>query len=175
MATESGASEDGPLDVLGNEDKIIKQASTSPPGRSARDRVGLWLAMRAVEPSITDREIAGRMGISHGYLRQLIYKARRGGWLEFTDPLHQMEYDIVPMAVDNLSELLNSKDRRATIETAKGVLFPLYRDYKGISETAQTILALKIETAEPTSELKAITGQIVGRPRLLEGVIDAQP
>jgi len=128
----------------------------------------MWLAMKSLEPGVTDREIAGRLGISSGYMKQLLYHARRDGWLHFEDPLHKIEYDIIPKVVDNLSYFLGKKDKTVTVETAKGVLFPQYKELKGISDAPQTILALKIEAADPTAEVRVITGQIVGQPRQLE-------
>ncbi len=136
--------------------------------KSPRARIATWLAMRSVEPGIRNSEIADRRGISVGYLRDMIYKARKEGWLQFSDPMDQIEYGIIPKVVDNLNYFLDKKDRSVTIETAKGTLFKQYQESKGISDAPHTVLALKIEAPEPGTEPIAISGHIVGKPRQLE-------
>lgn len=128
----------------------------------------MWLAMRSLEPTLSTKDIADRLGISVGYLRNLIYNARKDGWLSFTDPLDQIEYGIVPKVIDNLNYFLDAKDKTVTIETAKGTVFPQYKESKGISEAPHTVLALKIEAPLPSDNVRVIAGQIVGRPRQLE-------
>jgi hypothetical protein len=122
--------------------------------------------MRALTPGITNIEVAGRLGVTPRTLNNLIYKATKEGWLKFEDPLGKLEYGIIPKAIDNLEGFLNEKDKTCTMETLKGTIFKQYQESKGISDASQTVLMLKIEPAE-TSEIKVITGTIVGRPREL--------
>lgn len=136
--------------------------------KSPRARIATWLAIRAVEPHLTNGEIAERMGLSIGYLREIIYKSRKEGWLKFSDPMDQIEYDIVPKVVDNLNYFLDKKDRSVTIETAKGTIFKQYQESKGISDAPRTVLALKIEAPEPGAEPVVVAGRIVGKPREIE-------
>jgi transposase len=135
-------------------------------GRTARDRVGQWVAMRAQEPGISNTEVAKRLGISPGALNSLIYEANRDGWLKFDDPLSRVKYELIPKVVSNLNEFLDKKDRTVTLETAKNTIFKQFQDSEGIRDSSNMVLALKIEAADPETA-RAITGQIVGRPREL--------
>jgi len=129
-----------------------------------RSRVMQWVQMRALEPRITNVEVAKRLGIAVNYLNACITQAKKEGWLRFDDPVARMEYEIVPKVVDNLSMLLDKGDRTATIETAKGTIFKTYQESKGISEQPQTVLALRIERADGDN-MKIVTGHIVGRSK----------
>ena len=107
------------------------------------------------------------MGLAPVTLKKYIYKARAQGLLRFDDPLEKLEFEIVPKAVDNLNTLMDAKDKIATLEVAKGIIFKQYLESKGISDAPQTVLALKIEMPEGGEE-KIVAGTIVGRPRRLE-------
>lgn len=135
--------------------------------RKARDRVATWIAIRAQEPHLLQREIADRMGINPKTLTALLYNATKAGWLQFDDPLEKIEYQIVPKVVDNLIEFLDQKDKTVTLETAKGTIFKSYQASKGISDAPSNVLALKIEMVDPTTPTKSITGQIIGKARAL--------
>lgn len=135
------------------------------PLRTKRATVAKWAALRVTEPNLTNIEIAQRLGISVISLNGYISLGRKEGWLRFEDPLARMEYEIVPKAVAGLSELLDRKDKTAIIETAKGTLYPMYRESKGVVEQQQTVLALKIERADGEN-MKVITGHIVGKPKI---------
>lgn len=135
---------------------------------SIRSRIADWLEVRALEPGITNTEIARRMGISRQSLQALIYKAQQEGLLKFEDPLDKIEYEVIPKVVNNLNHYLDAKDKTVTIETAKGTIFKAYQESKGINEAAQTILALKIEAAPGGEGVKVVSGHIVGKPREVE-------
>ena len=129
--------------------------------RTARARVGDWIKARALEPGITDIEVARRMGISPTSLKSHISKATKEGWLQFDDPLADLEYTIIPKVTENLKLFLDARDKQVTIETAKGTIFKQFQDSKGISDAPQTVLALKIEQPEGAAQI--VTGKIVGR------------
>ena len=135
--------------------------------RSLPVRIAEWAAIRAAEPHLKDSEVAERMGLAPVTLKKYIYKARAQGLLRFDDPLEKLEFEIVPKAVDNLNTLMDAKDKIATLEVAKGIIFKQYLESKGISDAPQTVLALKIEMPEGGEE-KIVAGTIVGRPRRLE-------
>jgi transposase len=138
------------------------------PGRSARDRVAQWLALKANQPSLKNKEIAEMLGISPITLQQYIGQGRKAGWLQFDDPLDKVEHLIIPKTVDNLMEFLNQKDKTVTLETAKGTIFKQYQASKGIQEGGQQVLALKIEMPTASSQVpKIAVGQIVGQPKVL--------
>ena len=135
-------------------------------GKTGRDRIIQWMSFRAAEPGITNKEVAKRLGLSARTLNTLISKAARQGWLKFEEPMERIEHEIIPKAIQNLSEFLDQKDHQATLETLKGTAFPVYRESKGAGDSSNTVLALRIETADP-SDVKVLTGNIVGTPREL--------
>ena len=138
-------------------------------GRDARSRIAKWIEMRALEPGITNIEIAERMGIQAHTLNSMISRARRQGWLKFEDPMSKLEYEIIPKTIENLGHYLDKKDKYVTVETAKGTVFPQFKEKHGISDAPTTVLALKIETAPRSDgelvDTTVITGKIVGAPR----------
>lgn len=154
--------------------KVIQADILEVTSRSMRSRIGQWMELRRVDPSLTNAECAKQMGISPGTMNNYIYRAQREGWLKFTEPLSRLEHEIIPQTLDNLAFYLSKeggRDKQVTIETAKGMIFKQYLDSKGINEAPQTILALKIETVENASA-KPGSGHVVGAPRVLELPID---
>jgi hypothetical protein len=112
-------------------------------------------------------------GFSPRTLYGIIYRATKEGWLRFEDPVQRIENEIIPKVVDNLSRMLDEGNERVTIETAKGTIFRKYQEEQGISDAAQTILALKIEQPDGT-ETKILTGRIVGRPKAIPTTTDSE-
>lgn len=139
-----------------------------------RDRVKKWLQWKAIEPKLTQREAAERLGIAEQTLTNTIYKATKEGWLKFEDPLAELEYEIMPKVTHNLKYYLDQGDKDVTIKTAQGTLFKQFQAAKGVQQTAPqtTVLAFKIEIP-PGGPANAATGVIVGTPRKLE-IVDAQ-
>jgi transposase len=137
---------------------------------AGRKRLTEWLTLKAQEPTLTTKEIAGRLGVAPATLYTLISRATKEGWLKFDDPIDRLEHEIIPKAIDNLSEFMDQKDKQATLETMKHTVFKQFQESKGISEQPTTVLALKIETVDPAN-MKVITGHVVGRPRVLNGEV----
>jgi hypothetical protein len=131
--------------------------------------VAEWVRLRDAESNITNKEVARRLGISSSALSDSISRGMKEGWLKLTDPMDQVEHLLIPKVVDNLNFFLDAKDPKVTIETAKGTLFKVFQESKGISEAQQTVLALKIEY--PEGSPMSATGKIVGRPRIVEGEV----
>ena len=135
-------------------------------GNSPKERVMQWMALRSVESGITNTEIARRMGISRLTLQRSLTKATQEGWLKFTDPLARVEHEIIPKTLDNMTKFLNEGDRTVTIEAFKSTIARQYLESKGVSDAPQTVLALKIEAADP-EQVKFIGGTVVGKPKEL--------
>ena len=136
---------------------------------AAKVRVAQWLGMRALEPDMSNSEIARRMGISAPTLRAAITKAVQEGWLKFEDPIQAIEYQIIPKVVRNLNQFLDAGDKQVTIETAKGTLFKSFQEATGVIQAPQTVLALKIEFPEGTQPNSTVmAGKIVGVPKISE-------
>ena len=138
-------------------------------GLVARGHIAQYLYFRAVEPDITTKEVAERLGISTRVLNRHLLKARKEGWLQFEDPLERIEFEIVPKVIDNLSHFLDQQDKQVTIETAKGTIFKQYQESKGLVENNVTVLALKIEKPMD-GEPKVVAGTVVGRGRVIEDI-----
>lgn len=140
--------------------------------RSPRGRVAEWIAIRATDPSLTNNQIAERLGITPKALNSYIAKAVREKWLKFDDPLERMEHEIIPLATEEYKQLLKDGDKTAVIEAAKGLLFPLYKDSKGVTENQQSILAIKIEYPKKEGEVidaqVVKRGTIVGKPNIFD-------
>jgi hypothetical protein len=141
--------------------------------KTPRARVAQWMAIKAQNPKLNNREISEEMGIAYSTLKSILSRANKAGWLVFDDPLSRIEHEIIPQALDNVAYWLAKKDKSVTIETVKNTVYRQYLDSKGISETPNNVIALKIEMpptlSGPVNSLPIITGQIVGKPRLPEG------
>jgi hypothetical protein len=130
-----------------------------------RAYVARWLELRSKDPDLTIHEAARQLRISKRTLNAAIQQAVENGWLKFEDPLSRLEYEVVPKVVRNLNAWLDENDKTVTIEAAKGMVFPIYRESKGVNEAPQTILALKIESPTNEQSSAVLTGQIIGAPR----------
>lgn len=131
-----------------------------------KQNTATWLKMKAANPDLTNKEIAKELGISVNTLQNTLYKAKKEGWLTFTDPLEDLRYGMIPKIADNLNLFLDARDRTVTLEAAKATLFRRYQTEEGIAEQPSTILALKIELPEGFSRdnLPKPKGVIVARP-----------
>jgi hypothetical protein len=81
------------------------------------------------------------------------------------DPLLRIEHELIPKIVNNLNHFLDEGDRTVTIEAAKGVVFPQYRESKGITETKIAILGLQIQLPESGDMTQVGRGMISGMPK----------
>lgn len=128
--------------------------------------IAQWIEWKALEPNLQHKEAAERLGIHPRTLTRAITQARNQGWLKDLTPFARIEHEIIPKALDNLSEFLDQKDHQATLETLKGTAFPIYREFQGAGDAPKVMLALKIETSAPDAS-KVITGHVVGKPKEL--------
>ena len=174
LATQS----DGPAEVL-EADIIIappkwKHGQGGPGSKKLGSRaiIADWLHLRALEPDITLKEASVKLGMHRTTLSAVINNGVKEGWLRFDDPLSRIEHQIVPKVLDNLNHFLDARDKTVTIETAKGTVFKTYQESKGISQTSNTVLALKIEMPEGMGETKIVTGSVVGKPKVIIDVTE---
>lgn len=145
------------------------------PGTSVRARVGQWMLLRHQDPTISDQQVAEKMGIRVQSLKYYLRKAKREGWLTFSDPFSKIEHEVIPQVIDNLIYYLSEKggrDKQITIEAAKGTIFKTWAESQGVSDAPKTVLALKIETAPIEGQsIKVVSGNVVGAPRAIEGIV----
>ena len=158
------ATKDAPQEVLDADapEFIVK-------ARGIRPSIGQWIEIRAAEPTLTNAQIAERIGISTRTLQRYISRAVSEGWLVFEDAMDRVNFELVPKIITGYSELLDNKDARAIIEGAKGTIFPAYQKSIGITEAPQMLLALKIEPADGDSRT-TVTGHIIGKGKEIETV-----
>ena len=172
----SDASSETSLDVSHDKDRTQIVAEEYNPNKTkkvaAKVRVAQWLGMRALEPDLSNSEIARRMGIAAPTLRAAIQKGVQEGWLKFEDPIQAIEYQIIPKVVRNLNQFLDAGDKQVTIETAKGTLFKQFQESTTTIQAPQTVLALKIEMAPGLGSSPVVSSTIVGTPRQ---IIDVTP
>ncbi len=161
----SGAPEVNPKDVIhvDSEDAIVLY-SRSAVKKTAKERIAEWVEYRALEPDLSNNEIAKKMGIAKQGLYQHIRTAVAEGWLKFGDPMERIEFHIVPKVLKNIEKFLDEGDRTVTIEAAKGTIFNTYKERNSTQAPQATVLALRIETTSPDN-IKITTGTILGRPK----------
>jgi predicted transcriptional regulator len=136
--------------------------------RTIRGRIADFITMRALDPKLTNKEIAEKLGISPTTLNNYISTAVKQGWLRFDDPISRIEHEIIPKTLDNLSHMLDEGSEKVTIEVAKGTIFHHYKESKTEGKGPSNILVLNIETvAPPNIEVRSIKGTIVGAPKQL--------
>lgn len=158
----------GPVKTITTKNGVKKAAP-----KDLRARIAQFLHFSMMFPNAPRTELAEKMGITPKRLYEIITKGKEEGLIEFSDPLERIDYEIIPKIVDNLVHFLDARDKTVTIEAAKGTLFPAYKESRGMTETNQTVLALKIELPDG-NEVKVIGGgRIVGVPKPLdEPIID---
>lgn len=138
--------------------------------RSFGARILQIVALKA--RGLNNKQVAEELGLAYGTVRQIIYKASKEGLIKYDDPYERFEQSIVPKVVDNIEYWIDQKDKKMTIEAAKGAgLFKSHQAIRVEGEAPQTILALKIQMPEGT-ENRQLTGRVVGKPRR---VIDVTP
>lgn len=112
-------------------------------------------------------EIADKLDLSYSTVKNIISKGNKLNLIQYDDPFERFENMLIPKVVDNIEYWLNEKDKKMTIEAAKGAgIFKAHQAIKVEGQAPQTVLALKIEMPEASGlESKAIVGHVVGRPR----------
>lgn len=155
--------------------KAIKNPSDVivPPGQppvfmednSFKARLAQIAAFKAMGLNLT--EIADKLGLSYSTVKNVVSKGNKQGLIHYDDPFERFENMIIPKVVDNIEYWIDQKDKKMTIEAAKGAgIFKAHQAIKVEGQVPQTVLALKIEMPESSGhESKVIEGQIVGKPR----------
>ena len=143
----------------------IMEPTLTTPGNTPRERVAQWTLMKVLEPSISIKTAAKKMGITDRSLHRYIAQGLKEKWLQFDDPMERLEYELIPKVVGNINDLLDKKDKFATMETAKATIFKVYQASHGASDAPVTVLALKIENTPPDAG-KVFSGIVVGVPNL---------
>ena len=132
---------------------------------SFRARLAQIAAFKAMGLNLT--EIADKLDLAYSTVKNIIVKGNKQGLIHYDDPYERFENMIIPKVVDNIEYWIDQKDKKMTIEAAKGAgIFKAHQAIKVEGQVPQTVLALKIEMPEASGfESKVIEGQIVGKPR----------
>lgn len=133
--------------------------------RSFRTRVLQIMALR--QKGLSNQQIADRLGLQLSYIKTLVWRAGKEGWLKFEDPAERFENELMPKVVDNIAYWLDQKDKKMTIEAAKGGgLFKTHQSLKVEGQAPSQVLAIKIEMP-PTGNMASTptAGKVVGKPR----------
>lgn len=139
----------------------------------AKSRILQIMALRA--KGLNYQQVAEKLGLSYQYVRNLVWRAGKEGWLKFEDPIERFENEILPRVVDNIDYWIAQKDKKMTIEAAKGGgIFKSHQTVKIEGGAPSQMLALKIEMPPGAPEPTITAGKVVGRPRALEieGTVD---
>lgn len=132
---------------------------------SFRARLAQIAAFKAMGLNLV--EVAERLDLSHSTVRNIVHKGNKLGLIQYDDPFERFENQIIPKVVDNIEYWIDQKDKKMTIEAAKGAgVFKAHQAIKVEGQAPQTVLALKIEMPEASGhEAKTIVGHVVGKPR----------
>lgn len=135
-----------------------------------------WLAFQAAERGISFAEVGRRLGYTGDYIARCVHESIRNGDIIINEPMDRVEFDLIPLALDGLKNLLQAQDPKAIIETAKGTIFPIFKESKGVKEVTSTVLAIDVKLPDGSENAKLVTGHIVGRPKLVaqEGEIESE-
>ena len=139
-----------------------------------QEKIEEFVRLRIAYPDAPLKELAKKLEVSAKTLSGYITVATEEGWLRFDDSIDRVEFELVPLAIQNAIDLMNAKDPKVTIETLKGTVFPDYRSRKGISENDSNVIAIRIEGSEGAPQLDI---RRLGRPKVgtNSGIIDAEP
>jgi hypothetical protein len=132
----------------------------------------MWLQWKAIEPKLTHADAAARLDIAPQTLNNLIHEATKAGWLQFKDPMAELEYEMIPEANRVIKNAMKAGDTDTAVKLAQATIWKQYAASKGVSDTPTTVLALKIEMpANVNPSDVPIKGVIVGQPRSIDAEI----
>jgi len=156
-------------------------------GKPLRQRIAQYVEIRAMHPELKTADIARKLGLPPNTLYSYISRAVKLGMLKFDDPISRLDYEIAPKVLDNLNTYLDQKDKAVTIEAAKGIIFPAYKEAKGYHEDQnKNVIAIKFEfptgpdgassniNSGSNGNSKALSGTVVGAGKSLP-IIDVEP
>lgn len=110
-------------------------------------------------------DVATKLGISVRTLQRHLNIANENGWLRYADPFERVDNEIVSKTVQNLDYWLDKKDKRVTIEAAKGTgLFKSHQTVKVDGGVGMNVLAIKFESVEGSDKV-VVQGNVIGKPR----------
>lgn len=141
--------------------------------RSLEARILQVIALKA--QGLKYKQIGEKLGISESRVGQIVWEANKKGLIDYANPHEYFENRLTPKIVQNIEHWLDQKDKKMTIEAAKGAgIFKAHQALKVEGQAPQNVIALKIEMPplEPGQQAPPVVGMVVGKPRrVLEGQI----
>lgn len=141
--------------------------------RSLQARILQVVALKA--QGLTYKQIGQKLGVSEARVAQIVWQANKKQLIEYDSPFEYFENRLVPKVVANIEHFLDEKDRKVTIEAAKGAgIFKSHQALKVEGEVHQNVIALKIEMPPAVGQEspQMAVGTVVGKPRrVLEGKV----
>lgn len=137
--------------------------------RSFRARISEIALLRA--QGMNNRQIAEKLGLKRDTIKSYVNRARGIGLLRYDNPEARLQYELAPLIVDNVRDLLLSDNEniklKATVEAAKGIgLYKSHQAVKVEGATQQMALAIRFEMPDGGPNQTTIEGVIVGAPKL---------
>lgn len=138
-----------------------------------RHRVKMWLQWKAIEPKLTHAEAAARLDIAPQTLTNLLHRASKAGWLQFDNPMDELEYKQLPKVNEVINYHLDQGDKDVAVKMAQATIWKQYAASKGANDSPQTVIAFKIEMPPGAVDAASvpIKGVIVGSPRTIDAEI----
>ena len=132
----------------------------------AKDILAQWWGLRQANPLITVADAAKKLGVGETSLWRYMKLGRAQGWFTWDSHFDQIENEIIPQALNVISEHLAEGDKTVAMHTAQHTVYKTYVDSKGVGDEHKMTLSIKFESpVTPTQPI--IEGQIVGKPKAL--------
>lgn len=135
-----------------------------PEGGALPPRMAQCVALRVV--GLSAKQIAEQLGLEQTTVNQYLYVARQRGKL--ADVAEILDHQVVPMAVQNLIEGLEAKDKDYTLEVLKGRgAFRTHTHQQSTGSAGPMHLQISVEMPKGASGtvIDVTPGQVVGVPR----------
>ena len=164
-----------------NDPSFVKQIALEAfPTHDYRWKVAEWARLQVEEPTLTNIEVAARLGIAARTLRNYIQKAQAEGVLTIVDPQDRLEYEAIPAALDTLMHHVKGEQSlKAAIAVLKGTgRFKAHTAVKSETEVTQNIAMFPINLpANFTLDVPGVVGQghVIEAEVIKREVVDVEP
>lgn len=129
---------------------------------------------------LPNEEIATALGIAARSIRGMMYRAGRNGWLEFDDPKNHLEYQILPKALRNLHDAMDSTavlntgmlERNAlSLKIVEGTLYPQFAN-QVVASAGPTLVGVKVEIVGGGDRPQVREGTIMGNSTYVDAKVE---
>ncbi len=124
-------------------------------------------------------DIAAALGIAEKTITQYKWLAGQNGWLPRVNPKDTLQFELSHKVVNNLSELLDSKDEKmkakVTLKVAEGTLFKEFDPQLAQPLQSNTVIAVRVEMPSQLmgqERPQVRDGAVGGTPRYIDAVVE---